>query len=262
MDEIKRVDHSQWIPGLSNLLIKENRSWWRTRKWWANVLAWTVIINGLLAMMLWVVPVSNPEDIIPKDEALQIFFTIFASFSTIGVIVIAQGSIVGEKQSGTAEWLMSNPVSPAAFILSKLLGNAWGIFITIVLLQSALFYGQISLRSEDPVALGPFVTATAIVCLSLVFYLTLTVMLGSFFRSRGPVVGIALAVFIGQDIAAGLLSEFTPWLYEILPSRLNEYANMAVAGLSIPNTAPLIIAIVLSLFFSVTAIWRFSREEY
>jgi ABC-2 type transport system permease protein len=262
VDDLRLVDHQKWIPGFTNLLLKENRSWWRTRKWWVNILAWTVIINGFLAMMLWVVPATDPEEIIAADEAMQIFFTIFGAFATIGVIVIAQGTIVGEKQTGTAEWVMSNPVSSAAFILSKLFGNATGIFVIIVLLQSLLFYGQLSLRGGELLPIGPVVAATALISLALVFFLTLTIMLGAIFGSRGPVVGIALAIFIGQDIAAGLLGEWIPWFPKILPQRLYEFATGAVAGQPLPSTTPLIVAAVLSVLFVMIAIWRFGREEY
>jgi ABC-2 type transport system permease protein len=262
VDNLHLVDHEKWIPGFTNLLLKENRSWWRTRKWWVNILAWTAIINGMLAMMLWVVPVSDPEEIIPVDEALQIFFTIFGAFATIGVIVIAQGAIVGEKQTGTAEWVMSNPVSSGAFILSKLFGNATGIFVIIVLLQSLIFYSQLSLRGGELLPIRPFVAATALISLALIFFLTLTIMLGAIFRSRGPVVGIALAVFIGQDLAAGLLGEWIPWFPKILPQRMYEFATGVVAGQLLPSTTPLILAAVLSVIFVLVAIWRFGREEY
>ena len=262
IDNLLQVDHQAWIPGFRNLLIKENRSWWRTRKWLANVLVWTVLVNGLLAMIIWVVPATNPEEVVPTDEALSVFFTILGAFATIGVIVIAQGAIVSEKRSGTAEWVMSNPVSSAAFILSKVIGNAWGIFITIVLLQCALYYGQLSLRRGEPLDLGPFTAAAALLTLSFFFYLTLTIMLSSFFRSRAPIVGIALAVFIGQDLTAGLLNRYVPWLHEVLPSRMLEYAADVAVGKPLPSLAPLVLAGGLSMLFIMAAIWRFGREEY
>ena len=49
-ESLQEVDHKGWLPGFNSLLGKENRSWWRTRKWWINLLVWTTVINGLLAM--------------------------------------------------------------------------------------------------------------------------------------------------------------------------------------------------------------------
>jgi ABC-2 type transport system permease protein len=261
INNLSKVDHTNWIPGFNNMLGKENRSWWRTRKWWVNILVWTVIINGMMAMILWVTPVTADEAI-PLAEASEVFITIFGAFATIGVIVIAQGSIIGEKQSGTAQWVMSNPVSSGAFILSKLVGNALAILVIIVLLQSALFYAQISLKAGELLPVGPFATSVALVTLSFVFFLTLTIMLGAIFSSRGPVIGIAIAVFIGQDLAAGLLTKYIPWLPDVLPQRLLDYAQRVLSDQPIESYVSLVVTSVLSVIFVMIAIWRFGREEY
>lgn len=262
IEGLKPVNPSQRLQGLGNMIRKENYSWWRTRKWWINILVWTVIINGFIALILWMVPATEPEEIVPLPEALQLFVTLFGAFATIGVIVIAQGAIVGEKQSGTAEWVMSSPVSHGAFILSKLIANALAILAIIVLLQSVLFYFQISLREGALLPVGPLATAAALVSLSLLFFLTLTLMLGAIFNSRGPVVGISLAVFIGQDIASSLLVDYIPWLPDVVPQRLLEFASLAIIEQPIPFNTPIIVAATLSILFVLVAIWRFGREEF
>jgi ABC-2 type transport system permease protein len=262
MEGLKPVGKSSRLQGLSNMLRKENHSWWGTRKWWVNILIWTAMINGFIALILWVIPLSEPEEIIPLPEALQLFVTLFSAFATIGVIVIAQGAIVREKQTGTAEWVMSSPVSHGAFILAKLIANALAILAIIVLLQSLLFYAQISLREGELLPINPLVTATALVTLSLAFFLTLTLMLGTIFSSRGPVIGIALAVFIGQDIAAMLLVKYIPWLPDVVPQRMLAFAQLALNEQPIPSNTPLIVVSSLSVLFILVAIWRFGREEF
>ena len=262
VENLQSVDHGNWIPGFSNMLGKENRSWWRTRKWWVNILVWTIVINGLLAMILWVVPVEDPTEVVPSEEVMQVFVTIFGAFATIGVIVITQGSIIGEKRSGTAEWVMSNPVSAGSFILSKLVGNALGILVVIVLVQSLLFYAQIAIREGELIPVGPFAASIALVSLALLFFLTLTLMLGTIFNSRGPVIGIALALLIGQDLVAGLVAEFIPWFPDVLPQRLYDFALLALDSEPLPSYVSLIVASTLSVIFVAVAIWRFGREEY
>ncbi|MGB3713700.1 MAG: ABC transporter permease [Candidatus Promineifilaceae bacterium] len=262
IEGLKPVSKSRWLHGFNNMLRKENYSWWGTRKWWINILIWTAMINGFIALILWVIPLSEPEEIIPLPEALQLFLTLFGAFATIGVIVIAQGAIVREKQTGTAEWVMSSPVSHGAFILAKLIANALAILVIIVLLQSLLFYAQISLREGALLPFAPFAAATALVSLSLVFFLTLTLMLGTIFSSRGPVIGIAIAVSIGQDIAAQLLAKPIPWLPNVVPQRLLEFAQLAINEQPIPSNTALIVASSLSVLFILVAIWRFGREEF
>jgi ABC-type Na+ efflux pump permease subunit len=39
--------------------------------------------------------------------------------AAFGVIILTQSDIVEEKLSGTAEWVLSSPLSRSAFILSK-----------------------------------------------------------------------------------------------------------------------------------------------
>jgi ABC-2 type transport system permease protein len=220
------------------------------------------IINGFMALILWVIPAADPEEVIPLEEAKQVFLILFGLFATIGVIVLVQGAIVGEKQTGTAQWVMSNPVSSGAFILSKLLANAFAILIILVILQAVLFYVQISLREGQQLPLAPFVLASALVSLNLLFFLTLTTMLGTIFGSRGPVIGISIAVLIGQDLAVQLLADPLPWLANIVPQRLIEYAQLSLSGESIPSISPLIVIASLSILFIIVAIRRFGREEF
>jgi len=251
-----------WRRGFTNLTRKENHSWWRTRKWWVQSLIWLAIINGFFAIMLWLVPLQDPEEAVPAGELKDLFIILFSVFTTIGVIVLNQSAIVGEKQSGTAEWIMSNPVSRSAFILSKLMANGLAIFLIIVVLQSSVFYLQLSLYDSELIALGPFLAAMSLVTLNLFFFLTLTLMLGAFFHSRGPVTGIAIAVFIGQDIVAGLLANFwegSSWLF---PQALMEGAQAVVHGQELPSVIPLILFPVVSVLFVLVAIWRFEREEF
>ena len=87
-----------WRQGLATLTNKENQAWWGTRKWWVQSLIWAAIINGFFAMMLWLIPLSDPEEALPPSEVKNLFIILFSTFSTIGVIVLNQSAIVGEKQ--------------------------------------------------------------------------------------------------------------------------------------------------------------------
>ncbi|MBW1873565.1 MAG: hypothetical protein JRJ19_15975, partial [Deltaproteobacteria bacterium] len=102
---LQPVEERGWRQGFANLLSKENGEWWRTRRWWLQSLLWLLIINGILAVGLWVVPVVEPEEAVDAAENLGIFIQLMALFPMFAVIVITQGAIVGEKQSGTAAWI-------------------------------------------------------------------------------------------------------------------------------------------------------------
>jgi len=58
----------------------------------------------------------------------------------IVAIIIAQDAIIGERQSGTAAWVLSKPVSRPAFILSKLVAGAIGLLVTGIVIQGVVAY--------------------------------------------------------------------------------------------------------------------------
>jgi len=262
---LQPVKESGWRRGLANLLRKENGEWWHTRRWWLQTLLWLLIVNGILAIGLWVVPVVDPEDTSDTMDNLGIFIQLMAMFPMFAVIVFTQGAIIGEKQSGTAAWIMSAPVSRSAFILAKLTANAIGFFVIIILVQGLVAYVQLSLSDGSSLPIAPYLAMLALLSLYLLFYLALTLMLGTFFDTRGPVLGIAIAVAIGSMLGVGnLFAGFLPWLTVLLPEAIPGILTLLVQGEPLPDVwpIPIILISVYSLLFIALAIWRFDREEF
>jgi ABC-2 type transport system permease protein len=180
------------------------------------------------------------------------------------VITITQGSIIGEKQSGTAAWILSGPVSRAAFILSKLIGNAIGFLVTVILIQGPIAYVQLSLSEANLLPVLPFVAALSIHSLYLLFYLTLTLMLGAFFSAREPVLGLALTIAVVSLMDLGRsLGSIVSWAPLLTPEMVPNLAAVAIQGETLPADWSISI-IAMSLYvmlFVVLAVWRFNREE-
>jgi ABC-2 type transport system permease protein len=262
---LQPVNERGWRQGFANLLRKENGEWWRTRRWWVQSLLWLLIVNGILAVGLWVVPIMEPESVGDTTENLGIFLQLMAWFPMFAVIVITQGAIIGEKQSGTAAWIMSAPVSRSAFILAKLVANSIGFFVTIILVQGLVAYVQLSLAAGSPMPVVPYLAMLALLSLYIFFYLALTLMLGAIFDSREPVLGIAVAVAIGSMLGIGnLFAGFLPWIVLLLPEAIPGIITVLVQGEPLPEVwpIPIILMSVYSLLFVALAIWRFNREEF
>ena len=247
------VNEQGWRRGFANLLRHENAIWWRSRRWWVNVLIWLVLINGVLLATL-----SSPS--MGNMEALATFAAVVGFFTGIGAIVTIQGAIIDEKKSGTAAWIASKPVSRSAFILAKLVANVVAMLVITLVIQGAVAYLQFAANGGAP-ALGPFVFGLALVGLHLLFYLALTLMLGTLFNERGAVIAIPLGILFGGQFLMGYLgslSEFLPWYLVMGPTLSSE----AMLGQPLSTITPIPATIVWIVVFIGIAIWRYQREEF
>jgi ABC-2 type transport system permease protein len=264
------VRKSTWSSGLHNLLWKEINDWWGTRTWWVQALAWLVIVNGFVAVALFAMPdisnAQNPQVAKLVSErataALSIFFLSAGYAFSIGVVIMAQDEVVGERRSGTAAWLLSKPISRSAFILSRLIGNLPGILLSMVLLQGVVAYLQISLAGSSWLTIVPFVCALGLISIALIFYLSLTLMLGALSNNRGLVMGLPLLLILGDTIFPRIFPKLgfvMPWR---LPAIGAAIASNQTIALSDAIILPVACTAAWSLIFVIIAVWRFHREEF
>jgi len=262
------IEHG-WRSGYANLLRKENSLWWGTRKWWVQALIWLFISNGIIAFMLWGIPLIDPSassDLGGSNinELLKVFLQLESFFTSFGVMVLSQGLVVNEKKFGTAAWLLSNPVSRSSFLTSKLIGHGWAMFAILIAVPSLVAYLQIALKAGIYYNPLPFIYAIGVICLFLLLFLALELMLGTLFNSTGPVIGIPIAFLIGMSILPQILGNLAPWLISILPFRLTELALVILLRQSLPADwyFPLISTGVLVVICIAVAIFRFAKEEF
>ena len=263
------VNEQGWQAGLRNLLRAEMASWWKTRTWWVQSLIWVSVID-LLLITIVSASGSGDEPVMPLQELIMIYGIFGGMFTSIGVIIHMQGALVGEKISGTAAWVLSKPVARPAFVLSKLLGNAFGIAITTVVIPGIGAYLIFTLLKGADLKLMNFIGGMGILCLFAFYWMSLTLMLGAFFNSRGPVIGIQLALNLGQQFIQGLFANISPALINYLPYQLaiplGGESAMSIVGHVILGTtpaswAPVYSSVIAIAIFVWLGIWRFSREE-
>jgi ABC-2 type transport system permease protein len=256
------VNEPPWRSGFLNMLRKESGLWWGTRKWWVQSLIWFLILNGFVILLLWIVPAVDKEDAPRAAEVLDVYFQFLAAFGVLGVMILMQSVIVGEKNSGTAAWIMSNPISRGAFILAKLIANGIAILTIIVALQGLIAYLQFSLHGDIVLRPLDFIAALGLHGLHMVFYLTLALVLGAFFNSRGPVIGISIAILVGQDLVSQIIAVKLPWFPTLMPMRLVDIALPVAQGGALSSYTPVITTTLMSVLFVLLALWRFKREEF
>ena len=102
--------------------------------------------------------------------------------------------------------------------------------------------------------------------LHLMFYLTLTLMLGTMFNTRGPVIGIPLGLIFGYQlvlqVAPALQNVMPYWLVNPLGQPQISLAGAVLMGQPLATVTPIIGSVVGVVVFTVIALWRFRREEF
>jgi ABC-2 type transport system permease protein len=253
------------LMGFASMFRKENRGWWRTRTWLVHTVIWLLLINGAVFGTL-ITPVSPEDENMPPQSGTMIFVIMSGLMTGLGIILVMQGSILDEKKSGTAAWVLSKPLSRPSFILAKLAANSLAALLIMVALQGAVAYVLMRAFDPSPPALGLFLAGLGLLALHLLFYLTLTLMLGTLFNDRAAVMGIAIGLLFGAQFVAGLLPvlvHIMPWTI-IMPINANPegLAYQVMSGQPVSTVTPIIGTAVLTLVFIGVALWRFEREEF
>jgi ABC-type transport system involved in multi-copper enzyme maturation permease subunit len=261
-DDFILLNESGWRRGLSNLLDYEFAGWFKTKMWWIQCIIWVSATCFILAGIMF----STPDFDI--KEGMQIYSLVAGLFPAIGVIIIMQDALVGEKSEGTTAWVLSKPVSRPAVILSKAAANSVGVLVAMVAVPGLFAYGLFCYTAQTVLPPVPFLAAMGIIFIGHLFYLTLTLMMGAFFSGRGPVIGIGLGlVFLQQYIIALLpFSKYLlPWAF-IMPPADQTQAQAVVPALlmgePVTSYLPVVLVFLESILFVALAIWRFNKEEF
>ena len=247
--------------GFRNLIGKENGEWAAGPSLLVHAVIWILIVAVLSAVIAFVrgemEPGYTPKDI--NDAGALMFFVLGSVASVIAVVAKTQGAIIGEKQLGTAAWVLSKPASRRAFLLAKLAVHFRWLLMVTLLVPAVVFYGLVTAVSTLPPPPLLFVGGLAILALGLLFYLALSLLLGTVFESRGPLAG---TVF-GFMVAGFMVANYAPWLTAAFPwlffqSGFNLVAQERIPAhnlISIPATA------LWTGLFVLLALRRFERAE-
>jgi ABC-type transport system involved in multi-copper enzyme maturation permease subunit len=247
-----------WKMGLANMLAKENVAWWRTRRWWTQCLVAMFFLNFLMALNLLGSNVNN---------AVTSFLMIEGVVAAIAAAIMGQDAIQLERSSGTAAWVLSKPLRRPAFIVAKLIIYALGFLVTWFILPGAVAYLELAVIARTYLPMTGFVGMLGLAYLSLLFYLTLAMMLTTLFQGRGPVLGITIFLAWGFMITpfGVLLADVMPWrLIQDLGKNgsIASLGGLLWQGVPLPTVTPIITTILWCLLFTCVALWSFRREEF
>ena len=272
--QFQLVEESGWRRGMGNLLQGELSSWFKTRRWLKQILLWLIVVNLILFFTTIGLSEATKEALaagepIPAVDTPMLYGVFGGMFVAFGVMVTMQRVIVGEKRDGTAALVLSKPVTRTAFVVSRLVGNTLGILLTAVLVPGVVAYLTIGVFT--PLGWLPplnYLAGLAVVALSAFFWLTLTLMVGTFFEKSGGVIAIPMGLFFAMWLLPSFLTPLmyiTPVILTVGPGDSDSFQGVSTSlmlGESPFSWIPVISAVIFSAIFITVAIRRFNRQEF
>ena len=282
------------LAGFDNMLSKENERWWNLKSIAIKFIVWTLIVNVLVAASMYFIPmlistdmkekmanssdeltrnmvISGKLDFTPDNVAglgRSVFFSIAGFTMFIGAVIYAHDAILKERESGTAAWLLSKPVSRKAVVLSKILGISFGMITIILLVQGLITYLMCSFVQGRPLPLIPFFGGIGVLGIGLLFYLVLAMMLGALSLSRVITLGVPIILnLMGTFILSTIKGQgIIDLLGYLMPWNITGYATLIAAenpmALDHYWPWPIIATVFLIIVFVLVAVDRFERLEF
>lgn len=254
--EFNLRNNSGNLAGLRNLLEAEF-SRWRTWDWYIMALIWIGIIGFSLLGIL------AAEDT-TLSIGLGILGFLIGMFPMINIVIIMQDEIVSHRETGTIAWLLSKPVSRASFILAKLIGNAVGVLVSMVILPGIAIYIEFAILKGTFLSPLQYALGFGLVALNFLFYLTLTLMLGTIFEKRGGIIAIPLAFGLAYTIIMNLAAEIPIHpMSMFFPLEAEESLfSSVILGLPLDSIVPIMTTTILIIIFVLISLRQFSKEEF
>ncbi|MDH4215222.1 MAG: hypothetical protein OEV85_15010 [Candidatus Thorarchaeota archaeon] len=256
-ETIPRTNTEPWHAGMKNLITRELFHE-RSRMYWIQqLIVWALFTNGMIALIL-----ALPPDLIEGMEALYLVslgasFSILALLIVIFIPILLQGTIIDDKVSGTAAWILSKPVSKKAYILSKLTASILSIVVVSVVINGAITYGVFSAFGYTLNITG-FVINLGLTSIVVVYFACLTIMIGTFTTSRGKVLAAAVVVGLG----AQLIARYFPLVIFLIPYSLPIMGIGLITGDSVLGLEWILLsACVQIIIFTIVALFVFDRTE-
>lgn len=270
--QFELVNEQGWRRGWNNLLNGELAGWFKSKRWVKQIIIWLLIVN----LMLFFTTIGLNDSInqaaaagepMPEIDTPLLYGIFGGMFVAFGVMILMQRVIVGENREGTSAWCLSKPVTRTAFLMSRLAGNTIGILVTAVLIPGVIAYVTIGLNT--PLGWLPplnFLGGMLMVALSTFYWISLTLMVGTFFERSAGVMAVPMGLFFAGWL---LPSTFPPLMY-ITPVILTVGPGDGFNGISLSlilgeapfSWIPVISAVVFSIGFIYVAIRRFNQQEF
>jgi len=247
----------------SAALRKEILESWRTHRF--LVVVSVLVIFGILSpLTAKFMPeifkmVSGAEQfasLIPEPsvkDAVDQYIKNISQFALIMGILISMGSVVQEKERGTAAMILVKPLPRGVFLLAKLTVLLVVFAASLVLAGSCAYYYTLYLF--EPVPVLPWLVMNSLLLIYTMVYVALTIFFSTVGRSQALAGGLSLATLAVLGIVGSI-----PSLRKFVPANLIDWAASLVQQTG--HSAWLALWISLGIIFvAVLGSWLVLRRQ-
>jgi ABC-type transport system involved in multi-copper enzyme maturation permease subunit len=215
--------------GFGTVFRKEMTEWLRGRA--ALIVAGVSIASAIFTTVIPFVVTASGEaaqgPALSMDPTANVLLGWRGGQTVVVIAVLATMALLSaERDRGTLAWSLTNPVSRSSIIAAKFGAAVLVVSTAAVLLPLAISVAVATVAYgglPDLATIGLF----ALLFLALpVFFIGVTVALGTFVKSTAGVAGIAFAVMFVPAIFGGLL----PIVNEISPTSIGTWALATATG--------------------------------
>lgn len=211
------------------------------------------IITAAAGDQLPAIPIPTP---VAADAADQLWKNL-AQFGAFAAIVLAMGSVAGERDRGTAAFVLSKSVSRGAFLGAKVTGL--GIVLALcVVLATAVGWVYTAILFE-PLPVAGWIAFAVLAWLGLAAWAAITFLASTATGSTAAAAGVGFGALIVLSIVAAI-----PNVGRFLPGGLAAPAIGLAAGAPVvPEDVllPAVSTLVLIVLAVVAAWWSFRGQE-
>jgi ABC-2 type transport system permease protein len=252
------------MKSLSASLRKELFEQWRTYRF--LVIASILVIFGILSPVLakvmpeFISLFPGGEQIalvIPPPTVVDAVTQYIKNISQFGVLLalfISMGAVAQEKDKGTAALILVKPVSRRAFLLAKFIAISLNFLLSIFLAAIAAYFYILILF--EPVSFLAWMALNALLWLSMVVIIALTLLFSTLMRSQAAAAGASIGIILFVTILSAI-----PGLGKYFPTELTNWGTSLLVGTPAPAWIALGISLVCILLCLVIAWAVFEKQE-
>lgn len=195
---------------------------------------------------------------IPVPSGAEVMASILRQLDLLGlltIVMVAMGSVAGERVSGVAATILSKPVKWGSYVAAKAI--TYGSLATISLFAALALSGYYTELLIGPIDWPAVLTGGMVYTLYLLFVVSVTIMFSTFMKSPLAAGGASLGIIFLMSIIAPLLP-FKGWL----PTAISGYAAQFMLGsLKVDFQGAAMVTLACTLGAMTLALEIFRRQE-